>query len=88
MKQHTVAVVKEDECIGCKLCIPPCPVDCIEMIDAVTAKPTPELVKYRNKNRKLRLAKEEEMLHAMNQDNDAKKRYILEVIARKRNERC
>ena len=26
---HTVI---ESECTGCKLCLPPCPVDCIEMV--------------------------------------------------------
>ena len=26
---HTVIA---DECIGCKLCLPPCPVDCIAMV--------------------------------------------------------
>jgi electron transport complex protein RnfB len=28
---HTVIA---DECTGCKLCLPPCPVDCIEMVPA------------------------------------------------------
>jgi electron transport complex protein RnfB len=26
---HTVIA---DECTGCKLCLPPCPVDCIDML--------------------------------------------------------
>lgn len=27
---HTVIA---DECIGCRLCLPPCPVDCITMVE-------------------------------------------------------
>jgi electron transport complex protein RnfB len=26
---HTIII---DECTGCELCLPPCPVDCIDMI--------------------------------------------------------
>lgn len=27
---HTVIA---DECTGCELCVPPCPVDCIDMVE-------------------------------------------------------
>jgi electron transport complex protein RnfB len=27
---HTIV---EKECTGCELCLPPCPVDCIEMVE-------------------------------------------------------
>ena len=30
---HTVVI---DYCTGCKLCLPPCPVDCIDLVDNAT----------------------------------------------------
>ena len=33
-KEVPKAVVHEELCTGCELCIPPCPVDCIEMVEA------------------------------------------------------
>jgi electron transport complex protein RnfB len=34
-RMHTVLL---DECTGCDLCVPPCPVDCIEMIPLATLR--------------------------------------------------
>ena len=31
-----VAVVDEDNCTGCQVCVPFCPVDCIELIEMDT----------------------------------------------------
>ena len=53
---HTVIKV---ECIGCGLCVPPCPVDCIDMIAIEQPLYNPELAKKRSKARKERLAKEQ-----------------------------
>ena len=32
MKREKAALVDEARCIGCALCLPPCPVDCIDMV--------------------------------------------------------
>jgi electron transport complex protein RnfB len=34
MKRAAVALIDESRCIGCTLCVPPCPVDCIAMVPA------------------------------------------------------
>lgn len=31
-KPHLMAVVDEDSCTGCQVCVPFCPVDCIELV--------------------------------------------------------
>ena len=32
-RPKTIAIVDEDNCTGCQVCIPFCPVDCIEPVD-------------------------------------------------------
>ena len=32
-EHRLVAFIREDECIGCDLCVAPCPVDCIDMVE-------------------------------------------------------
>jgi electron transport complex protein RnfB len=38
-QMHTVIA---DECTGCELCLPPCPVDCIDLVPRRTAFIWPE----------------------------------------------
>jgi electron transport complex protein RnfB len=53
---HTVL---EDICTGCELCLPPCPVDCIEMRTAVHPVPNqPQLNRERFQAHGSRLAKQ------------------------------
>jgi electron transport complex protein RnfB len=61
---HTVLL---DECIGCGLCVAPCPVDCIEMVDLQSMLPPgtevqknlrAQRAKTRHKARQLRLQQE------------------------------
>jgi electron transport complex protein RnfB len=46
---HTII---EKECTGCELCLPPCPVDCIEM---VSIKETTENWKWKYPVHKLKV---------------------------------
>ena len=53
-RMHTVIA---SWCTGCELCLPPCPVDCIELV-AVAALPEPDLSRDRHERRAARLERE------------------------------
>ena len=59
MKRASVALVYEPWCIGCRLCVPPCPVDCIEMVPARSpwTQAAKQAVKHRATARKARLSR-------------------------------
>jgi len=56
---HTVI---GDSCIGCELCLPPCPVDCIELVVAQPQAPLSReaaiQARARRERRRMRLARE------------------------------
>ena len=90
---HTVL---EHECTGCGLCVEPCPVDCIDMVDVPENHYDPALARKRYQARQIRLLAEEtakiqhyrdqRRLVAEQADNkaeqDEKKAYILAALAR------
>ena len=41
VRPRTVAIVDEDNCTGCQVCIPFCPVDCIEPLSKEKYESTP-----------------------------------------------
>ncbi len=64
---HTVIAA---ECIGCKLCLPPCPVNCITMVD--TGRPlTREERKLRAAHARLRVANRVERLERKRRERTA-----------------
>ena len=60
VKRPAIALVDERRCIGCRLCVPPCPVDCIEMVPSrgPWTQTHKEAAKRRATARKTRLAGE------------------------------
>lgn len=86
-----------DECIGCGLCVAPCPVDCIDMVPLATVlppnvkidKPTRAArAKQRHQARQLRLQQEEQRVlpvYASPEQRQASiKQEIKEALARVR----
>lgn len=75
---HTVV---ESWCIGCELCLPPCPVDCIDMVDPRV--PWTSALKRaagaRGKQRRVRLERQE--VHSRVKD---RKSILAAALARKR----
>jgi len=60
MKREKVVLIQESRCIGCKLCVAPCPVDCIDMV-APGGRWTPahkRAAGVRGRKRKLRLQRQ------------------------------
>ena len=83
-----LAVIRESECIGCKLCLPPCPVDCIDLISVPESHPRipPEHVKQRYQARRQRLlAVDDREITAFEPTSIAeRKHYIQEAVLRRR----
>lgn len=80
---HTVIA---SECIGCQLCIDPCPVDCIDLITqpaTQTREEKKQLALKRITARKQRLTKEQlAMQQPIENSLEKKKNYIQNAIAR------
>ena len=75
---HTVV---ESWCIGCDLCLPPCPVDCIEMVPPAVEW-TPELKRAageRGRRRQQRLSQSE--IHSY--DAEARRSILATLLGRK-----
>ncbi len=87
---HTVV---SDLCTGCNLCVEPCPVDCIDMLPTTELSFDKEKAKLRFNKRKQRLEniekKKREHYQAKrklseNDDKEAKKAYILNLLKKKK----
>lgn len=80
-----------DECIGCGLCVAPCPVDCIDVFPIeINNKPErAEKAKQRHKARQLRLQQEAQqclpVYNSVAERQAAIRREIQESLARKLN---
>lgn len=80
-----------EECIGCRLCVPPCPIDCIQMIPCepspnplLKAKRAHERVQARKKRLTSQAeAREQARLHALSIPKKEVIRKILERARRK-----
>jgi len=96
---HTVMTTV---CIGCGLCVPPCPVDCIDMIDLperteINQKKLADQSRERFNNKNKRLEKERVKERASylqskqsklkNKTMDERKMEIAEIIQRARRNR-
>jgi len=84
-------------CSGCDLCVPPCPVDCIEMVpargdDAVWDRPRADAARQRFERREARVAREREerALRVKRAEPQAEKKraVIAQAIARARAKRA
>ena len=84
---HTVLL---NECIGCRLCVDPCPVDCIEMVPLETMLPENTIIdkkargiqaKQRHKARQLRLQQEAQRTLPVYQDPSTRKQQMRQEIA-------
>ncbi|KXJ40229.1 MAG: hypothetical protein AXA67_10230 [Methylothermaceae bacteria B42] len=81
-QMHTVLAF---ECIGCKLCLPPCPVDCIEMVptpDEFMPK-TDEQLAHRKQVTKRRYQNRQQRLSRLEQQRKARLAAKREALRRK-----
>ncbi len=74
---HTVI---EQECTGCGLCVEPCPVDCIDMIPDKALNFNKDLARNRYEQKRLRAGISD--IKKTNDNQETKKKYILEAIKR------
>jgi electron transport complex protein RnfB len=78
-KMHTVIA---DECIGCKLCLPPCPVDCIDLL---TLLPQNSEATHQKKAAHIKsryVARQKRLAHNDSSTELDAQTYIKEAIAR------
>ena len=83
MKRATVALIDEARCIGCDLCLPPCPVDCIDVVQAGSAWTAADAraAKLRATARKRRLARLSEVPAS---DAQRRRAILAAALARRR----
>jgi electron transport complex protein RnfB len=82
-RMHTVI---EDECTGCGLCLPPCPVDCIVLLPA-PAFPEASASRARFLRRQARLERAEDprkRIHRPRDEDRLKRMLVAAALARAR----
>lgn len=88
-QMHTVVA---DLCTGCNLCVEPCPVDCIELqaVNALTFDKDQAKARFNKRNERLENIANKKREHyqakrnlTQNNDKDAKKAYIMNLLKKK-----